>query len=391
MSIAFLSYTQQDQAIAKRISSDLATEGIQVWFDQQQILAGDSILDRIREGIRTADYLIVLLSKHSSQSEWMEREIGVAFEKFGKEETTAIIPVSIDGTPVPQRFSKIRYVNLTEGHEQAIKEIVNRIKRDCATKVDLEKVINTNDLAEDIASERTVPRGSEFYVTAFIGILSIVASLIAAYPAFESSFSRVPKVYYDLRDDSISYPPGTSEQQVLKALKGAGIAPAAQRIRIINKGQAPAKEVNIGSKTVGNFLYINSVPSVMSKAVWVDVSFQGFNKGDKEAVVQLKNLVPEKKVVVDFGYEPPKSKTESDVVVAGVFAERVQDVDHIAQWTLWKALELPIRILVGGIILSILIGVGMAARNNPRLKTKLIELLDAVSPMSAAILKILSK
>lgn len=379
MSIVFLSYAQQDQAVAKLIASDLEKQGIRTWFDQHEIIAGDSILERIREGIRSADYLIVLLSKHSSQSVWVEREIGVAFEKFGKDETTSIIPVVIDNTPVPQRFSNIRYVNLTEGHEQAIKEIVARIERDCATKVDLDKVINTDDLAADIASERTVPRGSEFYVTAFLGILSILASLIAAYPAFESSFSRVPKVYYDLRADSISYPPGTSEQQVLKALKIAGIAPAALRIRIINKGQAQAKEIKIGSKTGGNFLYVNSVPSVSSKAVWVEVALQSFNSGDKEAVVHLKNMAPEKKVVIDFGYEPPKSEIASDVVVSGVFAEKVQDVDNIQQWTLWKALELPIQIFVGGIILSILVGIGMAARSNPRFKSKLIELLKAIA------------
>lgn len=391
MSRAFISYVQQDQDVAKRMATDLSNRGIQTWFDQQEILAGDSIIERIREGIRSADYLIILLSKQSRKSEWVEREIGIAFERFGEEAATTIIPVLIDNTPAPPRLSNIRYVDLSQGHSQAINEIVARIERDCEKKVDLEKVINTDDLAADIAAERKIPKGSGFYVTAALGVLSILATLIAAYPSFEGAFSRVPKVYFDIRSDSISHPPGTDEQKVLKALKDAGIAPAALRIRIINKGRAPAKEVKIGSKTEGNFLYVNSEPSATSKAVWVDVTVQQFQSGDKEAVVHLKNLVPDKKVVVDLGYEPPKANSNSDVVAAGVMAEEVQDVDNVPQWTLWRALELPLTIFFGGIILSVLVGIGMAARTNPRLRDKLIELLDAVSPISASLMKIMIK
>ncbi|MCP5105687.1 MAG: toll/interleukin-1 receptor domain-containing protein [bacterium] len=379
MSRAFISYAQQDQDVAARMASGLADRGIQIWFDQQEILAGDSIVERIREGIRSADYLIILLSEQSRKSEWVEREIGIAFERFGEEAATAIIPVLIDDTSVPPRFSTIRYVDLSQGYAQAISEIVARIERDCEGKVDLEKVINTEDLAVDIAAERKIPKGSGFYVTAVLGFLSILATLIAAYPSFEGAFSRVPKVYYDLNSDRISHPPGTDEQKVLKALKDAGIAPAVLRIRIINKGRAPAKEVKIGSKTDGNFLYINSDPSASSKSVWVDIAVQKFHQGDKEAVVHLKNLVPDKKVVVDFGYEPPKTNSNSDVVAAGVLAERVQDIDHVPQWTLWSAFEMPLTILLGGMLLSVLIGIGVAARTNPRLRVKLIALLNAVT------------
>lgn len=391
MSKAFISYAQQDQDVAERMARDLSNRGVQTWFSQQEILAGDSILERIREGIRSADYLIVLISKQSKKSAWVEREIVMAHERFGEEAATAIIPVLIDDTPVPPRFSKIRYVDLSQGHAQAINEIVTRIERDCEKKVDLEKVINTDDLAADIAAETRIPKGTGFYVTAVLGVLSIFATLIAAYPAFEGAFSRVPKVYFDIRSDTISHPPGTDEQKVFKALKDAGIAPAALRIRIINKGRAPAKEVKIGSKTEGNFLYVNSEPSASSKSVWVDVTVQQFQSGDKEAIVHLKNLVPDKTVVVDLGYEPPKANSNSDVVAAGLMAEEVQDVDNVPQWTLWRALELPLTIFFGGIILSVLVGVGMAARTNPRLKDKLIELLDAVSPISASLLKIIIK
>lgn len=121
------------------------------------------------------------------------------------------------------------------------------------------------------------------------------------------------------------------------------------------------------------------------------MSVDGFNSGDKDAVVQLKDLVPDKKVIIDFGYEPTKATAESDVVAAGLLAERVPDVDHVQQWTLWQTLKLPIQIFLLGIFLSILVGIVLAARTNPRLRNKLIDLLDAISPLFASIVKIFFK
>jgi len=378
MSIAFLSYAKKDLLVAKRVAADLENNGIQVWFAQHEILVGDSIFERIREGILSADYLIVLLSQNSEKSVWVEREISVAFKKFGNKATSAIIPVAIDKTSDPRRFSNIEYVKLTDDYNQAIKEILKRVNHDFDTKVSLKKVINTNDFASDLSSEITISKGIEFYISAVIGILTIIVTLYSSHPLFMTTFSRIPKVYYDLNEDSITYPPGANEQQILNVLANAGIAPAAIRIRIINKGNISATEVKIGSKTKGSFLYVNSNPLVSSKTVWVDIDVQGFKHGDKEAVVTLQDLVPEKKVVVDFGYEPPKADTEIDVVFSGIFAEKVIDIDKVTSWSLYKYLKLPVKVFVFGLMLTVLIGIVLSVRKNPRLRAKLFDLLRSV-------------
>jgi len=139
MPAVFISYTHQDQAIAKRLTVDLAKRGINIWFDQQEILVGDSIPERIREGIHSADYLLVLLSEESLKPGWVEREIGVAFEKFADEANAAIIPIRIDKSSIPHRLSTIKYVDLTEGYEKALSEIISRIERDKTAKIGLSK------------------------------------------------------------------------------------------------------------------------------------------------------------------------------------------------------------------------------------------------------------
>lgn len=67
MPSVFISYAAQDKALARRLTDDLKTEGIKVWLDVEQIMAGESITERVDEGLRSSDYLIVLLSEHSSR------------------------------------------------------------------------------------------------------------------------------------------------------------------------------------------------------------------------------------------------------------------------------------------------------------------------------------
>ena len=56
-----------------------------------------------------------------------------------------------------------------------------------------------------------------------LAILSIVATLIAAWPPLQTAFARVPKVYYAVRSESVSLPPAANEVQVMIALKAAGL------------------------------------------------------------------------------------------------------------------------------------------------------------------------
>ena len=279
MPTVFISYSAQDRSTAATIADELRRRGVSVWFDQQEILAGDSLVGRIREGIESADYLLVLLSRSSLSSVWVEHEVGIAFERFGADADTVIIPLKIDDSPVPVQFLSTRYADFAADPRKAIDEIGERITQDQGAKASLRNMVDVDDLAGDIASERQVPRGPEFYVTALLGLLTVAAAIIAAWPAFETTFSRVPKVYYDVQSDRISLPEGTDESAVLDTLKKAGIAPAGLRIRVVNKGQVAATEVKVGATVTGSFLYARTDPAVNSKSVLMTVSLDSFQVG----------------------------------------------------------------------------------------------------------------
>ena len=71
----FVSYAHADARFAIELGEDLKRCGARVWIDKGEIKVGDSLIERIRSGIDETDYLAVVLSPDSVQSEWVRREV----------------------------------------------------------------------------------------------------------------------------------------------------------------------------------------------------------------------------------------------------------------------------------------------------------------------------
>jgi hypothetical protein len=78
MSTLFLSHSSKDKAFVGKLAHDLNSLGIGVWFDRWEILAGDSIIDKISHGIQSNDYLAIILSPNSVSSPWVRKELNSA-------------------------------------------------------------------------------------------------------------------------------------------------------------------------------------------------------------------------------------------------------------------------------------------------------------------------
>jgi hypothetical protein len=57
---------------------------------------GDKIRDRIDQSIRVHDKLLLVLSKHSISSTWVEKEVETAFEEERKRGQTVLFPIRLD-------------------------------------------------------------------------------------------------------------------------------------------------------------------------------------------------------------------------------------------------------------------------------------------------------
>jgi uncharacterized protein YjbI with pentapeptide repeats len=92
----FISYSSKDQEFAERLHSDLRSKNIRCWFAPEDLKIGDKLRPSFDEAIRLHDKLMVLLSEHSVESPWVEKEVETAFEKERQQKRTVLFPVRLD-------------------------------------------------------------------------------------------------------------------------------------------------------------------------------------------------------------------------------------------------------------------------------------------------------
>lgn len=100
----FLSHSSLDKLFARKLYADLRSVGVDCWFDENQILPGDNILDFVDQGIRIWDKLILVCSESSLPVRtgwWVEQEIERALAKERQLRSTGarssvLVPITLD-------------------------------------------------------------------------------------------------------------------------------------------------------------------------------------------------------------------------------------------------------------------------------------------------------
>ena len=92
----FISYSTKDQGFAERIWSDLQNKNVRCWFAPEDLKIGDRFQESIEESIRLYDKLLLVLSRNSVDSTWVEREVQAAREREEREGKLVLFPISVD-------------------------------------------------------------------------------------------------------------------------------------------------------------------------------------------------------------------------------------------------------------------------------------------------------
>lgn len=92
----FVSYSSRDQAFTERLHADLQNKGVRCWFAPEDLKIGAKTRSTVDESIRLHDKLLLVLSKHSVASQWVEQEVETALARERKEERTVLFPIRVD-------------------------------------------------------------------------------------------------------------------------------------------------------------------------------------------------------------------------------------------------------------------------------------------------------
>lgn len=101
MSSVFLSHNSADKKFVRRLAADLRLAGHVVWIDEAEINIGDSLIEKIREGIDEVEYVAVVLSRASIQSEWVRRELDIASNREIEEKRIVVLPLLLEDVEMP--------------------------------------------------------------------------------------------------------------------------------------------------------------------------------------------------------------------------------------------------------------------------------------------------
>src|SRR5215831_14962296 len=101
MSSIFLSHNHADKPFVRRLAHDLQAAGVRVWLDEAEMMIGDSLIEKIRQGIDEMEYLGVILSQNSVKSEWVKREVDVAINEEIEGKRVKVLPLVIEDCDLP--------------------------------------------------------------------------------------------------------------------------------------------------------------------------------------------------------------------------------------------------------------------------------------------------
>jgi uncharacterized protein YjbI with pentapeptide repeats len=96
----FISYSTADRLFAERLHADLHDKGVRCWFAPHDLAIGAKTWDAIDEAIRLRDKLLLILSKASIASDWVEDEVNKAFAEERSRKGIVLFPIRIDNAVI---------------------------------------------------------------------------------------------------------------------------------------------------------------------------------------------------------------------------------------------------------------------------------------------------
>lgn len=130
----FLSYADEDQAVAQRLCQKLREGGLDPWMDKSGLGPGAEWDRTIEERLEEADYVCVLQSNALARKSfsYVNKEINLALERqrYARKGVLYLIPLQIDDGPRLDVLKEFQTLLLRNDDADAIKSLVSTIKRD---------------------------------------------------------------------------------------------------------------------------------------------------------------------------------------------------------------------------------------------------------------------
>ncbi len=121
---AFLCHSSEDKHIVEQFAYRLRSTKSYVWFDKWEIKVGDSIVEKINEGLEKMTHLIIFLSKSSVNKPWVKKELSSALMRKLEDNSVRVMPIKINECDIPVIIKDIKYADCTEDFESGFSQLI---------------------------------------------------------------------------------------------------------------------------------------------------------------------------------------------------------------------------------------------------------------------------
>lgn len=128
MANVFVSHRSDDTNQAELLAKEIQKAGHRVWLDLWDISIGDSIVQRMNEGLEGSSYVVLCYSSLGITSPWMSREWLSALAQQMNGVGVKILPVNLTGGTPPAILADIKYADLVKNWNQGVSRLLIAIK-----------------------------------------------------------------------------------------------------------------------------------------------------------------------------------------------------------------------------------------------------------------------
>ena len=125
----FISYSSKDKEFVEKLSMKLVENKINVWLDKWEMQVGDSLIDKIQNGLEDSSFLLVVLSENSINSEWCKKELNSGLMKELDEKRVVVIPIKIDDCKIPVFLREKLYADFRENFDEGLISLLKPLSK----------------------------------------------------------------------------------------------------------------------------------------------------------------------------------------------------------------------------------------------------------------------
>ena len=110
----FISHSSSDKPFVRKLKNDLNLNGIDTWYDEDELLPGDSLMDKLNFALESSSHFMIVLSPISVKSDWVKYELENALKFVEQETLEKIIPILYRPCEIPTPLKNLLHADLSK-------------------------------------------------------------------------------------------------------------------------------------------------------------------------------------------------------------------------------------------------------------------------------------